>query len=123
MAESYYHGGPPGLHVGDLILPPSETGVPSCSEFGAAAVHRNDRVYLCTDINGAYLFAAMHPSGKGRVYEVEPIGGVEPDPDYNGPPGESVQVPRARIVRVIPLGRQDRDAIRRAVFPGVFNGS
>ncbi|MFW6010842.1 MAG: NAD(+)--rifampin ADP-ribosyltransferase [Gemmatimonadota bacterium] len=115
----FYHGGPPGLHVGDMILPASETGAPSCSEYGAAGVHRADRVYLCTDIHGALLFAAMHPSGKGRVYEVEPEGEVEPDPDWTGRPGVSVQAPRAKIVRVHNLSAAVRRQVRQAVHPEV----
>jgi hypothetical protein len=33
---NYYHGGVPGLKIGDYILPPDETGAPSTAGYGAA---------------------------------------------------------------------------------------
>lgn len=63
-------------------------------------VARRDRVYITTDINCALLFAAMDPSGKGIVYEVEPIGAVEIDPDYLGEVKISFQCQEAKILRV-----------------------
>jgi hypothetical protein len=110
---SYFHGGPPGMKPGMFILPPEITRAPSCSEYGAAHVHRRDRVYLCTYPEGALIFAAMHPSGKGQVYQVVPIGEVEPDPDWKGPEGGSVQVPRARVVRVFHVTPSVRRAVMR----------
>src|SRR4051794_27560013 len=46
----YYHGGSRGLKVGQFILPPSETGKESASDFGAEKVHRKDRVYVSTTV-------------------------------------------------------------------------
>lgn len=106
---TYYHGGKPGLRVGDEILPPSVTGrtdstasiAKSAGLEGAEHV-RDDRVYLGTTPEVALLFAAMYPTKSGGwVYEVIPKGPVEPDPDYSGPSGESVQCPRATILRVV----------------------
>jgi hypothetical protein len=45
---TYFHGGQPGMKPGMFILPPEITRAPSCSEYGAAGIHRRDRVYLCT---------------------------------------------------------------------------
>jgi hypothetical protein len=110
--ERYFHGGPPGLR--GEILPPKMTGVPSTAQYGAEAVCRLDRVYLTTLPDAAVLFAAGAPSAQpGWVYEVTPFGEVEPDPDYNGDPGESVCARRARIKRVY---KRLTGAERRAIF-------
>lgn len=114
--EPMYHGGPAGLRE---ILPPVRTGVMStldaarsaANEYGDAtlrarseAVIRKDRVYLTSDPDEATLFAAMNPSGApGVVYEVEPVGDTEPDPDYSGP-ATVVAAPRARVRRVVRRG-------------------
>jgi hypothetical protein len=100
MTHLYFHGGRPGLRPGMFILPPTITKAASCSDYGAAEVHRRDRVYLCTKPEGALIYAVMHPSGRGEVYQAEPIGEVEADPDWSGPAGVSVQVPKARVLRV-----------------------
>jgi len=121
MAESrrYWHGGAPGRHVGDLLLPPDETGVTPVAAFcpeGLDASHvRTDRVFLGSDRSIAQLFAAMHPSGAGVVYEVEPAGEVEPDPDYLEEPCLSWQVSRALVISVHPLPETEIARIRWAV--------
>jgi hypothetical protein len=99
----FYHGGVRRLHRGGVLLPPCRTGAPSSSEYGAAHVHRRDRVYLTPVLEHARFFALLAPPrGCGDVYEVEPLGELEPDPDYQGPPeGASVAVPMARVVRVV----------------------
>lgn len=100
MTVQYFHGGFPGLKPGCILLPPTITKAASCSEYGAAGIHRRDRVYLCTRPEGALIYAVMHPSGKGVVYQCLPMGDIEPDPDWSGESGVSVQVPKARIIRV-----------------------
>lgn len=112
-----YHGGPAGLRE---ILPPTRTGVMSTLDAArkaavepggdvtlaarSEAVIRRDRVYLTSDPDEASLFAAMNPSGlPGVVYEVEPVGDVEPDPDYSGP-ATVVHASRARVCRVVYRG-------------------
>ena len=110
----YYHGGVRELEPGDLILPPDETGALSIADVRypdeetaakVARVHRKDRVYLTTDPNIARLCAALAPNSRrrygGDVYAVEPIGAVEPDPDYLSDDGASVQAARALIIRVV----------------------
>ncbi len=113
-AVKFYHGGPPGLRVGDRILPPSVTGVPSCKSFGAAAgldtsVIRTDRVYLTSHPVAARMFAGMHPSYRGCVYQVTPEGQVDPDPDCKDP-GLSWEAPSAVVVAVM---RLSQTALRR----------
>ncbi len=96
-----YHGGAPGLDKRDkLLLPPSQTGSRSLADYGAGGVCRRDRVYLHVDADQAEFYAAMFPGG-GTLYEVEAIGDLEPDPDWRGTPGESVQAPKARVVRAL----------------------
>ncbi|HEY4529340.1 MAG TPA: hypothetical protein VIG97_03275 [Luteimonas sp.] len=55
-------------------------------------------MYLTTDRNAALLYAAAQR--RGVIYEVEPIGTLEPDPDCDTP-GLSWQCERARVLRVI----------------------
>lgn len=89
----YFHGGPAGL-TGGLVLPPSETGVEPCNR-----VSRRDRVYVVTQEEDALLYAVLHPSGSGKVYLVEPIGALAPDPDCKVE-GLSFECERARVVSV-----------------------
>lgn len=109
----YYHGGAPKLKE---ILPPSVTGAPSNADYGAAAVCRRDRVYLTTDVREAMLFAALHPSNNGTVYEVRPAGGISHDPDYLGPQGGCVEAERADIIRVVPVKKKELFKIRRWIL-------
>jgi hypothetical protein len=97
---SLYHGGVRKLKRGDLILPPSRSGAPSCADFGAEQVCRRDRVYATTEIEAARLFALAYYGGPGDLYQVELLGDPEPDPDYDGP-GESLAAPMARVHRVL----------------------
>lgn len=114
-AVTYYHGGAPGLTVGQRLLPPDQTGAPSCSEYGGAAVHRRDRVYVATVFEAALIFAAGHPSQRGCVYECEPVGALEPDPDCDLP-GLSWQCEAARIVRVHKVKPKRLAQVRRVAF-------
>lgn len=114
---TYFHGGVPGLRVGQYILPPCESGAKSVADCEGAPeaeqarierVHRRDRVYLATDRRIAMLWAALHPSGTadegGWVYRVEPVGDVEPDPDYLGDDVHSWCAPRARVAGIVKTG-------------------
>lgn len=77
----YYHGGVPGLARGQRVLSARLAGVRSTASCGAHGVCDPERVYVTTDRAAAVMFASMHPSGRGRVYRVEPLGRLEPDPD------------------------------------------
>ena len=94
----YFHGGYGKLKVGDFVLPPSETGEPSCAEYGNKDCRR-DRVYIVTDKKDAEIYAKFSTHGNGRVYEVEPIGDLTPDPDCLVP-GLSWECEKARVVAI-----------------------
>lgn len=110
---TYYHGGRPGIQRRAFLLPPSITGARSCSEFGAAGVHRMDRVYITSSLAVAAMFAAGQRDG--CVYEVEPMGYIEHDPDCKTP-DLSFQVPKARVLRVIKLKPAELDAVRSVLI-------
>lgn len=97
---SYFHGGYGQLKVGDFVLPPLQSKSPSLARFGAHAVCDRSKVYVCTMLEGALLYACMHHSGCGKVYEVEPIGELVEDPDARIE-GFSFACDRARVIRVI----------------------
>lgn len=115
---TYWHGGQSGLVVGDHLLSPEETGFRhfSGSFMNADEMqrsgYRRDRVYLVTIRAAAVMYAALHPSG-GCLYEVEPEGALEPDPDCTEP-GMSWMCERARIVGVHRLARSERRTVNRA---------
>jgi hypothetical protein len=100
MTESvrYFHGGGRGLKVGGYILPPSLTKVWSTPDYGEmGGLHRKDRVYLTTELVDAQFFAAA--SQDPTVYEVEPIGTLEDDPDCRRP-GRSYACEKAKIIAI-----------------------
>jgi rifampin ADP-ribosylating transferase len=109
LPTTYYHGGPRGRMRGEFLLPPVVTRARSLSEFGAAGVHRMDRVYVTTMLDAALIYAAGWP--RGVIYECKPIGALEPDPDCSLP-GLSWQCEKARVLRVIRLSDSAR---RRAI--------
>lgn len=111
---SFWHGGPPNLKANQLILPPCKTGYPCASDYGAEHVHRRDRVYITTEELAAKMYAAMHPSRRGWVYEVLPVGELEPDPDCNEP-GLSYACESAVILRAIPVTQWERGKIFSAL--------
>jgi len=111
----YYHGGRPGMKAGQLILPPSITGVRSQADYMPDHSCRKDRVYVATAFDAACLYAGGYPHPRGGcVYEVEPIGTLEPDPDCDMP-GLSYAVEKARIVRVHKLSYNQISMIPEAI--------
>ena len=103
----YFHGGRPGLGPGETIRSAEATGVPSVS--ARADAYRADRVYITTSESEARdyagLFVPPSPSSLadlgGAVYEVEPLGPVDPDRDYKGRPGVSWETTEAQVLRVV----------------------
>lgn len=116
---TYYHGGFPGLRPGDIVLPPSITGAASTASYGAGSVCRKDRVYITTIYDNAAEVGAMHPSGRGRVYVVEPIGLIKNDPDAIIMPGQkawSFECEKARVIRVHKLSGKFIKRTQRALL-------
>ena len=113
--STYYHGGRAGIQRGAFLLPPDITKARSCAEFGAGGICRTDRVYITTSLDAAVLFSAG--SRNGQVYEVEPIGILEDDPDCLLP-GLSYQVAKARVKRIIKITDKRRAIATAALLEG-----
>lgn len=113
--QTLFHGGCPGLRVGELILPPDVTGVRPATDYAEykPGVYRSDRVYMTTDVEQARQFAALHPQGThalgGDVYRVVPLQGLAHDRDCKVR-GMSWQAPLARVVGIVAT------SIRRAPY-------
>jgi hypothetical protein len=88
-------GGNRRLHVGDYLLPPTETGVLGMSDLNPLC--RRDRVYLTRSIDGARFFASAAPNPV--VYEAVPEGEIEADPDCTEP-GVSIACQKAKIIPI-----------------------
>jgi hypothetical protein len=81
----WYHGGGK-LPKGADILPPTITSVTAGADQIPADLHdtshvRRDKVHVVNDLDVAIMYACVW----GRdawVYEVTPVGDLEPDPDY-----------------------------------------
>ena len=114
-SATFWHGGRPGLKPGTYLLPPVVTKATSLADCGADGVCRRDRVYITTERAAALLYASGIPGGV--IYECEPVGAVEPDPDCNVP-GLSFQVEKARIVRCIKPSQHDIEAARTVLMGG-----
>lgn len=113
MSERYYHGGPPGLKSFDKILPSSVTGANSTADYND--VCRRDRVYVTTSIEHATVFAAMHPSRRGCVYRVKPLGKIVADPDCNEP-GLSWECEYATVISAVAYSSFVFDLVRAQMF-------
>lgn len=111
MSVRYWHGGMPGLRVGDLIEPGHERATrddcPICDTrrvgtslvagnaiIDAPSAHR-DRIYITTDRLYAKHYASLY--GRGDLYRVEPIGDLlrSTEDSY-----ETYAVTAARVVSV-----------------------
>lgn len=86
-----WHGGAPGLRVGDIIEPRSTSdaahlidGCPTCEARRDGSPLADDdldpsKVYVTTDREYARIYAAGYPNG--ALYRVEAIGDLTPSPD------------------------------------------
>jgi GNAT superfamily N-acetyltransferase len=102
----YYHGTTADLKPGDMIEPRSTIGTPAY--VPDASHYSPDSTYLTTEDHLAERYAvgrAGRQGGAPRIYEVEPLGPVAPDPEYvaSGFGSDQVIAPRARVVREVPL--------------------
>jgi hypothetical protein len=111
MPTRYFHGGKKGLRVGGYILPPATTGALSASDLVATSGnHQRDRVYVTTVYADAQAFAS--PSRKPVVYEVEPEGTLEHDPDVKQP-GRSYACEKAKIISIPKVPRKVVEKVRQ----------
>jgi hypothetical protein len=112
--QRLWHGGIPDLKAGDLLLPPSVTGNGRQAKIAADIARRHPGVDLDQvrsddpsrdwvhftphrHIAQAYAASCRRDYGGGALYVVEPVGEVEPDPDF---PIQGLRAHAARIVRV-----------------------
>lgn len=109
----YFHGGRGVSQRSAFILPPSITKAANLSDFGAAGVHRRDRVYVTTNYNAALLYAASVKDG--RIYIVEPIGILEDDPDCTQI-GLSYQCEKAKVLKIIKPKKAEIDMARNVLI-------
>jgi hypothetical protein len=118
VSGPWYHGGVPGIYRGGLILPPSTTRAPSLADYGAVGVCRRDRVYVTDWLDAARMYACMAPFKRaGWVYEVEPVGALEPDDDFVGDDQDdytSMCAPEARVLRVVERNVAEFQGLNRA---------
>lgn len=107
--ERFYHGGPGGIK--GHILPPDVTGAKSLANYSNMDFCDTSKVYVST----CKYSAALYATWKGaRVYEVEPIGELVPDPDHSGR-GVSFMCDKAKIVRSIRVSGRTRKMCRKAL--------
>ncbi|WP_291049821.1 hypothetical protein [Herbiconiux sp.] len=110
-----YHGGFPGLAVGDMLLPPAESGATSMRGESERAGFRRittsvGLVYVTTERSLAVAVAAYwsrrEPGrGRGWVYRIElDDNDLVPDDDLPRGPFISFQLPRARIAAILDRG-------------------
>lgn len=95
---AWFHGGKPGLNVGDLLLPPTESGADMHAKYSETDSRpEHGRVYISRDPRYAATYACSYPNGD--VYEVEPLGASGPDETYFIA-GLARWCERARVTRV-----------------------
>lgn len=102
----WWHGGGTGLKQGDVLLPPSETGI-------VPALVGTDKtsVYITTNRDKAILYAA--PFEFPAIYEVTVTD--EPQPDDVVDDKESWRVPRAKVWRRESIPTRELFRARRAL--------
>lgn len=97
----WFHGGVPNLNVGDLIVPPTESGFDTMRRYRERDTEACGRVFVTREPGLAASYAASYPHGD--VYQVEPLGPLGDDPDTIMP--DAVKwCQRARVVRVTRRG-------------------
>ena len=124
----FWHGGAPGLEVGDHVLPPAATGLnktraDQSAEAGLDQIsQRRDRIYVTTDPELAKVYARSWFDGirartHGWLYVVEVEGEhLEGDDDLLSLPGVSYQAPMGIVVAVYDRGvNENANASRRAL--------
>lgn len=100
---TFFHGGPAGLGIGDLIRPAISLGLEH--ERSLHQPHYNPhRVYVTQNREYAAMFATNRG---GPIYEVAPIGRLLVDADARG----SFHCSAAQIVAIHPLTRLETQPV------------
>jgi len=104
-APRYFHGGVPGLEIGDWIVPAPPHLLDDCPICQAVKRGEStpfeqpnlspDRVHVTTDLEYARFYASKYV--RGDLYVVEPEGDLRPSTEDRFP---SWKVPRARVISV-----------------------
>lgn len=120
---TYWHGGAPGLEVGQRIRPAAGL-VHLPMEYQLGEMYGSDptRAHVTTDQKFALSFAAKvaTPEGQtygGSLYEVTPIGDLEPDPDFP-PEAGAFTCKAATIVAVAQTGVRFSEELE--IYSGQF---
>ena len=92
-SRRYFHGGRAGFKA---ILPPSVSGAEQNGVVPDRCSGRKERVYITTDVADLQSLWASRQSSP-MLYEVEPEGAIEADPDHKGV-DVSFQCEKAKIV-------------------------
>jgi hypothetical protein len=101
----YFHGGMPGLKVGDKLRSAQDQGL-KFSYLVPGSKYDPESVYMATDLEVAKVYAAQFElmSSKstaavpGDVYRVRPLGPLRRDPDL---PPISFKAPEALVLEVV----------------------
>lgn len=88
--QQFWHGGAPGLQVGDRIIPRSQLADTNFDRWISSPDDPTDtdRVYITTDVSFATGWAIRYANTpypgarRGAIYEVVPDGDVVADPDF-----------------------------------------
>lgn len=124
MSVRYFHGGIPGLRVGDLLEPGhsrrTHDGCPWCEARANGGAHlgldgpsqQADRIYFTTHRLYAKHYASLW--GRGDLYRIEPVGDVERSTEDSI---ETFTAPAARVAavldRAVRLTHPERRRLRR----------
>ncbi len=108
----HYHGGAPGLHSGDMLFPPTRTGMRARRAEALHPGYDPSRVYVTSSLRYASVFAW---ACGGAVYEVQPEGQVRVDGDAPAD-APSWSCRRARILRVALPAPVERPEGLRGVY-------
>lgn len=107
-SPTFWHGGAPGLEVGDMIVPRAELPLSNLDRHLAMVSEDptdTGRVYVTADRAFASAWAIRYSNNPylkartGAVYRVEPLGNIGADPDFPHEAG-SFTADRAVIVEV-----------------------
>lgn len=119
---TYYHGGMPGLRVGQTLVPSPPNFLDDCPICQAKKAGINigidpptahpDRIYITTDRDYGRFYASKFP--RGALYVVEPVGELEPSTEDYFPTWKVAEAKvRAVYDRYVQLTMTQRRSLQR----------